>query len=57
MAAVKEKPKREAGFSIYPPPDMLAEIEKLADQEDRKRSPMALRLIREALEARKRKTK
>lgn len=57
MAAVKEKPKREAGFSIYPPPDMLAEIEKLADLEDRKRSPMALRLIREALEARKRKAK
>jgi hypothetical protein len=53
----KTAERRENGFSIYPDSDTLAMIDKLAAAEDRKRSPMALVLIKKGIEAMKGKAK
>lgn len=48
----KNSQKRAEGFSIYPDPELTARIDKAAASDRRKRSPMAVLLIEEALDAR-----
>lgn len=45
----KLKPNRELGFTVYPDPDTRDRIDKMAEQETRARSQMALELIKRGL--------
>lgn len=49
--------KRQLGVSIYPSPAFLADVEKLAEKERRKRSPMLLILAEEGFAIRRKPTR
>lgn len=53
----KPLPPPREGFSVYPDPETVARLDKLAARQERKRAPMAVIAMKRGIEALERESK